>query len=69
MFSCVQRLGYGAVRRLGFNVVSLLGFDVERILGFSALAEQGLPARAILPRWTAENRQFVDRAKPAISGG
>ena len=21
-----------------------------------------------VPRWTAENRQFVDRAKPAISG-
>jgi hypothetical protein len=21
------------------------------------------------PRWTSENRQFIDRAKPAISGG
>ena len=26
-------------------------------------------ADRLQPRWTVENRQFVDRAKPAISGG
>jgi hypothetical protein len=30
---------------------------------------RGFDEAGTLPRWTAENRQFVDRAKPAISGG
>ena len=36
---------------------------------FAAVTGAGIPERvAMQPRWTAENRQFVDRAKPAISG-
>jgi hypothetical protein len=36
-------------------------------VGSTAMIYCGCLAERIEPRWTAENRQFVDRAKPAIS--
>jgi hypothetical protein len=50
---------------------------LRRLIGEKlSAASEGTARRAVLeslngrykPRWTVENRQFVDRAKPAISG-
>ena len=47
--------------------------DAPRRRVLTSLADQGSTGRSVRqaflpPRWTVENRQFVDRAKPAISG-
>ena len=49
---------------LGARALTSTGHTVAQIaldVGYESEA-------AFNPRWTAENRQFVDRAKPAISG-
>ena len=42
--------------------------DDDRWINVTVLVDIHRYRDRVNPRWTAENRQFVDRAKPAISG-
>ena len=45
------------------STVSLIGLGLLLVITSIAIPEGSVSG----PRWTAENRQFMDRAKPAIS--
>ena len=57
---------FGISRKTGYKI-----YDRYKDCGVGAFSDRSRrPHRqANRPRWTVENRQFVDRAKPAISGG
>ena len=49
-------------------VVLLIALVIVVLGGVGVVAPDTVMAMRREPRWTVENRQFVDRAKPAISG-